>query len=125
MNCEVCNIVDSIEHYFYHCPDMLIFWTNLCRWINNVFNCSFKLGCLDVIFGVMDETNDDMLHVLNYCILFAKQFIYSLKSQLKPCTIESFIFKLKNRITIEKYIAELNGTLECFIKRWQQIDNRM
>ena len=68
----------------------------------------------------MDETNDDMLHVLNYCILFAKQFIYSVKSQLKPCTIESFTCKLKNKITIEKYIAALNGTLECFIKRWHK-----
>ena len=58
----------------------------------------------------MDETDDDMFHVLNYCIIFAKQF-NSLKSQLKPCTIESFICKLKNRITIEKYIAELNSTL--------------
>ena len=73
MICKVCNTCtdDSIVHYFHHCPDMLIFWNNLSRWINNVFNCSFKLGCLDVIFGVMDETNDDMLHVLNDCILFA------------------------------------------------------
>ena len=51
---------------------MFQFWREFGGWFNDVFNCTFKLGCLDNLFGAMDKTNDDMLCVLNYCILFAK-----------------------------------------------------
>ena len=66
----------------------------------------------------MDQSNDDMLYVLNYCILFAKQFIHSSKTQQKICIFEYFVSKLKNWIQDEKCFSQCYGMTDPFLKCW-------
>ena len=62
MNCTTCYIEDSTEHYFYQCLEMFKFWREFGRWFNDVFNCTVKLGCLNILFGVINQTIDDVLY---------------------------------------------------------------
>ena len=56
-----CHIYSKnpLNTIFYHCPEVFQFWREFGGWFNDVFSCYFKLGCLDILCGVMDQTNDD------------------------------------------------------------------
>ena len=113
-NCNYCNKEDTIEHVtIYRC-----YGRRFVIWWNIISECKIKFGALDVIFGIMNENNDDLIYVLNYCILFCKHFIYKCKSQVIPCNLDSFISKLKKRVEVEKYIAMKNGNIFVFERKW-------
>ena len=66
----------------------------------------------------MNETKDDLISVLNYCIIVAKKYITSCKLQNKDCTLNRFLEKLQQRLMVEKYIATVNNRLERYILKW-------
>jgi len=69
----------------------------------------------------MNENNDDVISVLNYCILFAKKFISTCRLNNQTCNFQMFLCKLKKRVLIEDYIAESNGLLDKFVSKWNFI----
>lgn len=74
--CRLCNNEDTIKHLFYHCAAVKSFWLSLIAWWENHHQVNIKLGCLDIIFGLLCSNNDDMLLALNYCIIFGKAYIH-------------------------------------------------
>ena len=117
-NCPFCNEYDTIEHYFFECKKLTMFWKKFGTWWNVKSLCSFNLGKLDIVFGIMNENNDCILSALNYCILYAKKFIHNCKLNNQPFFMNNFICKLKRRLIIEEYIAEVNNLLENFKLKW-------
>ena len=122
-NCNYCNKEDTIEHYFFECNYVQVLWRRFVIWWNIISECKITFGALDVIFGIMNENNDDLICVLNYCILFCKHFIYKCKSQVIPCNLDSFISKLKKRVEVEKYFAMKHGNILVVERRWNIILN--
>ena len=116
--CMLCNVEESIEHYFKQCIFVADFWKMFFQWWTEKSNCILNLGTIDIIFGVMNEINDCVIGVLNYCILFAKRYINSCRLNNKRCNFENYLEKLNKRIFIEMYISEINGMLEAFNKKW-------
>ena len=100
---------------------MKCFWSCFQRWWKNNHNCNINLGCLDILFGITNENKDTMIHSLNYCILFAKNYIVKCKSQHNPCNFNNFFPKLKYRIDVERQIAECNGQVLEFKTKWSFI----
>ena len=109
---------DTIEHYFFECKMLTMFWKTFVTWWNEKSLCTFNLGQLDIVFGIFNENNDCILSALNYCILYAKKFIQNCKLNNQPLLMNNFICKLKQRLIIEEYIAEVNNTLENFRIKW-------
>jgi len=105
--CIKCDIEENLEHYFF--------------WWNRISECILNLGALDIIFGVMNETNDTMICVLNYCIIIAKKYINSCKLQNCDCVFRKFAKTLKQRLIVEEYIATVNHSLEEFIFKWGSV----
>ena len=58
-------------------------WDNFMGWFREIFEIGFPLGCLDVIFGIVNENDEMILHALNFGILHGKQFIRKQKLRIK------------------------------------------
>ncbi len=107
--CALCGVEETLEHYFYHCEFVREFWNHLFIWWNGVSQCNLNLGAIDIIFGIMNEENDNMLSVLNYCIILAKKYIIDCRTKSLDCSFKNFRLKLRSRLLIEEYIANINS----------------
>ena len=122
-NCVLCNIEDTIEHYFFYCHIVSDFWKMFRLWWKNNTLSDIRFGAIDIVFGIMNENNNDLICVLNFCILFSKYYIHSCKLQNKPCVFNNFVLKLRKRIETERYVAVLNGKLDAFVRKWEILSN--
>ena len=116
-NCVLCHTEETIEHLLFWCNEVKSFWSCFQRWWKNNHNCNINLGCINILFGITNENKDTMIHTLNYCILFAKNYIVKCKSQHNPCNFNNFFPKLKYRIDVERQIAECNGQVLEFMTK--------
>ena len=76
-SCSFCNENESLEHYFYSCPYVKRFWKSFMNWWKTIYDCYIQLNVLDILFGIVNENNDNMIGCLNFCILLAKRYIKS------------------------------------------------
>ena len=121
--CTFCdnNLIDYIEHYFAECRSLGIYWQNFNQWWRNTTEIIIRLATVDIIFGIPNELQDDSLATLNYCLLFAKQFIYRKKKDNKEVNFNAYKCQLKMRLESERYIYESTGTYERFELLWKTI----
>lgn len=102
--------VESIEHLFWDCQTVQIFWNNLFKWLNEIaINVTYDN--FTSFFHAKDKKT-------SYIFLFSKYYIYT--SKLKKQTPDISIFKRKflNRLKIERFVALQNDTLEEFENCW-------
>ncbi len=71
---------DDLIHIFIYCENTKQFWTSFYKWWNNI--SEFNIGRNDIfeectLFGYPGE--EDIIQILNYCVLLAKYFIYTNK----------------------------------------------
>ena len=60
---------DTIEHYFYNGPVAQEFW-------EETLGTGIKFTALDILLGIENKTNDQVLFLMQYCILLGKWYIY-------------------------------------------------
>ena len=77
---------------------------NRKRWMLNVTGVNLHLGCLNVLLGIHNLNQDQLLDCFNYCMSFAKDYTYNQKKK-------------------EKYPCSLSNKTEQFEKQWSQIVN--
>ena len=104
--CSTCNRIEDLEHYFYDCDNMKPFWNSLNHWFSPIFNMCFQLQAADVIFGIVNTNEDNVLFVLNFCILFAKDFIHDCRQNVKEVNFLSYKKQLKKRLICERYVSQ-------------------
>ena len=44
-----------------------------------------------MIFGMVNETNDELISVMNYCIIVAKKTINECRLESKDCNFDRFL----------------------------------
>ena len=96
---------------------------SLFNWWFSVTHTVIHVSCLDIIFGIHNPECDDIIQAYNYCILFAKKFIYDMKLNMKDCDFYEYQIELKNRLEVEALLSTENGTNESFHRRWSDIIN--
>ena len=119
--CEICQENDSIEHYFYECNDVQLFWTSFNNWWRNMTSVHFRLCITDVLFGVRNPNNLPLLDALNFCILFAKTFIYEQRKNRKELLLYYFQVELKKRLDIEYCLCTQQNSVVKFCTQWSDI----
>ena len=92
-NCPYCKEPDSILHTFAECHYTQTFYVKVVDWFNGKFNCAFSLMSHEILFGT-DQNNELKL---NYCLLFAKYYLYYQKMYNKVCNITEFVLKLNKK----------------------------
>ena len=86
-----------------------------------VFDMWFPLSELDIIFGLQNETSDELIDTLNYCVLLAKYYIYQTKKNESKVFFLKFIHILKNKIDVLKTIYVSKNRIEKFILKWSEL----
>lgn len=89
--CTTPHSFDNIEHYFYECLRLRPFWDHFNHRFSGMYDSRINLHCLDIIFGNPNKNDDDIFHVLNFCILFAKTYTWFTESRPRHCISVNFI----------------------------------
>ena len=95
---------------------------------NNLGKCGkeylsfwFPLSELDILFGIQNETCDEIIDTLNYCVLFAKFYIYRTKRSESKVFFFEFVHILKNKIDALKTIYVSEKKYEKFVLKWSEL----
>ncbi len=129
--CTFCNEErDSIEHFFWNCQYIQLFWTSLEQVIREKCENAVyvKISQNVALFGCDNNIKTD--EVFDYIILLSKLYIYKCKMQSSPPNIQTFQKELKFRYKLEEHNARLNCDLLKFNINWyfykqifQDLDN--
>ena len=118
--CQHCyeNEEDTIEHYFYQCTDVFMFWNSFSRWWKGIYGFTFILREQDVILGIENETNSSSINVLNFCILLGKSYIYKTKLNKGKVFLLEYIHVIKNKLDVMKVMYHTQDKVDHFEKHW-------
>jgi exonuclease III len=120
--CDYCSKCDDIPHFFYHCPNTKEFWKFTLKWIESIINIkirdtNFTEEC--IIFGIplTYPSPKEMISVYNYCILYAKHYIYIKKmNKINTFDLYSLKIQIKEALEIERKICQRNNEISKFNK---------
>ena len=101
--CELCNIRETIDHFFFHCPKREKLWKLVESHISFIFSRQFQITWSKALLGVAADEGfkKDGIKLINYIILLAKQAISKsvYGSHQDPCII------LENELRARKIIS--------------------
>ena len=121
--CMKCNEIETIEHMLYYCDSVRVIWDMIMELFFKCYDIKFKLVVTDIIFGVINQSNDQVISILNFIILFTKEYIYSCHNENETIYFNTFILKLKNRLKLEKYLLTECGNEEIYDKKYARLLN--
>ena len=75
-NCPYCKEPDSILHTFVECLYTQKFFVKVVDWFNAKFSCAFSPTPHKILFETDPNTSRNNELTLNYCLLFAKYYLY-------------------------------------------------
>ena len=116
-SCTFCKQdVETIQHIFIDCEKIMSLWSSfsLHIYVKTKERVGFNLQ--NVLFGDLPLTRRNK--VLNFLILYTKQYIFSSLKQNKLPNIYGLLSHLKFKFNIEKHIAIQNCDVCRFEKLW-------
>jgi len=117
--CNYCNSVDNINHHFFECNEMVIFWNSLEMWWRQTCTNCFDNKIRNILLGIIGKQCHKPQ--LNYIILAAKFYIYRTKYLCKRTFFLDFLVELKNKLEMERFILSKNGKFVNFLMMWSDI----
>ena len=113
-----CGDEETIEHLFYDCPIVQLFWTDVLEWIRSrCIHCDNFIFTKElIIFGLKSNTFTDK--VMDLIILLAKWHIYKCKLLNTSPQVMAFKNILKSRYVIEKYSSAIQCNSTKFASNW-------
>ncbi len=75
--CTYCKNTDSITHFLIDCKSNKLFWKSLAKWWQSMTRLNIRDESHiheSILFGFPGRSDDAI--VINYCILYAKHYIY-------------------------------------------------
>ena len=108
-NCTYCRQPDSISHTFIECHNSKQFCQNVLQHFNEENATSFTQSDEELLFGKSLNTighlqRPPLLKTLNYCMLFAKYYLYNQKlNQIEP-ELNEFNNRLNFKHRVEKLV---------------------
>ena len=115
VKCSFCQLIpETIVHLFCECKDVVILWSQLELWILQKNDFVVKFAKENILFGYQGLHNS----ALNCIIIKTKQLIYNSRQQNRPPSFSKLKLSLIDYYKQEKYIAETNGNINKFDKKW-------
>ena len=116
-NCGYCKAPDTLEHFFYSCPQNNAFWKSFLNWWNKLSPINVKdLNPADVLLGI--PTHLEQSIPLNACILVAKKYIYEHRINNRKYDLYKFLVRLKTYLEFENYICLDDNSSKKFHCTW-------
>ena len=120
--CQYCHQQsDTLAHYFLYCRDVAMFWKQFGKMWKRIVEFWFPLSELDILFGIQNETCDEIIDALNFCVLFAKFYIYRTKRSESKVFFFEYVHILKNEIEALKTIYVSEKKYEKFVLKWSEL----
>ena len=101
--CSYCHKeVETIEHLFWRCHCVKIFWNQIASSLLPYIDLSFALNESCILLGTICESNK---HLINHVILLCKRYIYINKFVSDKLSISAVLNIIRNVYEIEKNIV--------------------
>ena len=104
-DCLYCNESDSIGHTFIDYHQSKYFFKHVLEWFNSEHATSYSLSTEENIFGKIYNAqlarSDGTPKKLNYCLLFAKYYLYCQKLNKKKINFDEFKQRIAFKFRIE------------------------
>lgn len=101
--------LETIEHLFFHCTKVCMFWDEL-KVVFNSLNIIVRFDIKDVLFGILDT--GDISILVNCILLESKFFIYHCKLNKGSLCMRLLVDKVKKKsFQTERFIAETNNKI--------------
>lgn len=97
-----------------------IMWKLLLKWLNDIFNQSLKLDPGLVLFGIV-ENMDEETPVIVWLILLvvvAKKHIWACRNTGGPLTIQGCLAKVRDTENLEAHMALRNNRIVEHVEKW-------
>ena len=96
---------------------MSSFWKSVENWWKSILQVTIKLDTCSVIFGIQKTSDDPIIDVMNLCILYAKYYIHTKKTNNEEIFFLEYVKLVKDKLEVEKMACTLK--LEnTFENRW-------
>ena len=116
-NCR-CGKLDDIEHFFIECDQVKCLWHQMFRWWKDIVDTTFNFSNKEIIFGVDNVFNLEVIMYTNYLILIVKYYIYISKIKEEELCFLKAISLLKAELTNEEEIAKHLNRYGKFHQAW-------
>ena len=102
--CTFCNEeIEKLEHLFWHCNTVNIFWENIEQWIYDKNDYLINIDKVRAIFVI---PNNSKLNIpINYILTVTRYYIYNYKLNNNNLTITGWQTFVKQYLEVEKLIA--------------------
>ena len=110
--------LETIEHLFFHCTKVCMFWDEVKVVINSL-NILVRFDIKDVLFGIFHTDNISIL--VNYILLESKYFIYRCKLNKGSLCMRLLVDKFKKTFQTERFIAKKNNKIHFHDKKWKPL----
>ena len=116
-SCPLCSYESqSLLHMLFTCNISYTFWNLFTRWWHKTYQEHIKLSESVILYGWHQKSNN--WSALNYALVIAKYHIFSTSVCNGILNFESFLLRLKNKISVMRTLAVANNKLEQFVKSW-------
>jgi len=124
--CNVCDNVDTLEHFFYYCKTSKTFWQQIENWFKMILKVHIPLKITDIMFGIPYKKSQDVtLCVLNFIVIHGKWFMYCCKKESQTVSISKFLCYIKYRLKIEHQVSISKGTERTFQMTYDTLMNNI
>ncbi len=99
--------VDDLPHFFVRCLKVKEFWLHWFNWWESLSGIVIRNS------QVIEECNSDVMQVLNFCLLYAKYYIY-IQRLFSNNTLDLYacLNQLKQALKTEEKICKTNNKKE-------------
>ena len=120
--CLHCETTDTLEHHFFECVHMQVFWRSFCGWWKNYcMDCcpNDLFTCKQVILGVIEKVCHKPQ--LNYLLLLAKWYVFKVKHLQGKCFFLDFLSDVKTNLNIEQSTYKLKNNYIKYLELWYEL----
>jgi len=94
--CNICNVIDYADHFFFSCVRTKPIWLFANHVISDKLNEQFRLTVENVLFNYNNEIYDERTKFINYVIAIGKVCISKFRYGDHPCLL--FLFEQELRL---------------------------
>ena len=80
--------------------------------------CTFRLKPEDVIFGICNLNDDNVINIVNYCILMAKYYIAETRKKEDEPNLFDYLRFIKYKLNLDLVHSKIENREQHFVTHW-------
>jgi hypothetical protein len=114
--CSYCTERDTITHFLYDCNITFNLWQSIMKWWDCTFNMYIPITSHEILFGIPNENEEQIVNLYNYMILHAKYYIYIYKKKGLTLDLYEVLLNTKHELILKQDFYKMNNKPHIFQK---------